>query len=280
MLSLLHGKEVASVNVFVDGSCDENLKILLIRELDRKRERVLVLCYSSLPSYYKDFSDKYIFYDGFSDPLNWEAGMTSLNKLEDIHGFISQYSSQNSLLVIDNLVIFGRSIGCIDNNGEWKGLLNILCDLSNRIPIMVFIDPTLADESNIKMLKHIAQFSAELLENQNSFTCKSIMKKKTGKVIEEINLLTMTGNQLIVSKDNTRSSTRKIEEVDPSSNLTFNLNLSSSEKELRAKTKLPYLFDQKTKDSYLNRVNDCPVIYQPDEADDFDEEDPDDDLDI
>ena len=39
-------------------------------------------------------------------------------------------ASPNTALVIDDVLIFGRSICHIDNHGHWKGLLNTLCFLS------------------------------------------------------------------------------------------------------------------------------------------------------
>ena len=72
--------------------------------------------------------------------------------------------------------------------------------------------------------------------------------------------------------------------MDPASNLTFNLRLTNSEKVARSNTVLPYLFTDSSKLTHLSRKSNhgCggDVIYRPDDADDFDEEDPDDDLDI
>lgn len=61
--------------------------------------------------------------------------------------------------------------------------------------------------------------------------------------------------------------------ADPTSNLSFNLSLTDDQKKARADVQLPYLKAQETEQKAV-------ITYHPDEADDFDEEDPDDDLDI
>ena len=64
-------------------------------------------------------------------------------------------------------------------------------------------------------------------------------------------------------------------QVDPTSNLSFNLKLSEVDRNARAKLSLPYMFHDKP--SNAAQAN---IFYQPDDADDFDEDDPDNDLDI
>ncbi len=70
-------------------------------------------------------------------------------------------------------------------------------------------------------------------------------------------------------------------QADPTENLSFNLKLTDSEKQARSQVKLPYMLDQEQKAVHLDRtVGSGKIIYEPDDADDFDEEDPDEDLDI
>ena len=75
-------------------------------------------------------------------------------------------------------------------------------------------------------------------------------------------------------------------EPDPTVNLTFDLHLSSKEKEDRSRVVLPYTA---VRDG-MGVASGMPtshtptgsgqIYYQPDDVDDFDESDPDDDLDI
>lgn len=72
-----------------------------------------------------------------------------------------------------------------------------------------------------------------------------------------------------------------LSQVDPTQNLTFNLKLTDNERQARSNLKLPYMYhEEKKSDVAVNSVGEGKVFYQPDEADDFDEDDPDDDLNI
>jgi elongator complex protein 5 len=65
-------------------------------------------------------------------------------------------------------------------------------------------------------------------------------------------------------------------EDDPTANLTFNLNLSDSEKKAREQVVLPFM--QKGRDA--KKSGQGKIFYEAEDEDDFDEEDPDDDLNI
>ena len=80
------------------------------------------------------------------------------------------------------------------------------------------------------------------------------------------------------------SETTSTGDPDPTANLTFDLRLSSKEKEERSKVILPYTA---VRDSGVGVASGSTghtpggqIYYQPDDVDDFDESDPDDDLDI
>ncbi|KAJ3507709.1 hypothetical protein NLJ89_g6151 [Agrocybe chaxingu] len=63
---------------------------------------------------------------------------------------------------------------------------------------------------------------------------------------------------------------------DPTQNLSFNLNLTSSQQESRSQVPLPYAHEGKP----IANVTPGAIFYDPDSADDIDDEDPDEDLDI
>lgn len=98
-------------------------------------------------------------------------------------------------------------------------------------------------------------------------------------------------------------------QTDPAANLTFNLRLSDSEREAKEKLALPFMFskekykrfhmfqtfhagffitDQQKSPSLFYRKTALlcsgpgsgQIVYEPDANDDYDEEDPDDDLDV
>ncbi|MBN3305174.1 ELP5 protein, partial [Amia calva] len=69
--------------------------------------------------------------------------------------------------------------------------------------------------------------------------------------------------------------------ADPAANLTFNLRLSEGERQAREKLPLPFAFSSERKSALLQpRSGGGRILYEPDAADDFDQEDPDDDLDV
>ncbi|KAK3730316.1 hypothetical protein QZH41_015362, partial [Actinostola sp. cb2023] len=74
---------------------------------------------------------------------------------------------------------------------------------------------------------------------------------------------------------------RNVQTVDALSNLTFNLKLTKQEEQARANTHLPYMHHTKGAQVQIHesQVKESQIFYQPDDAD-FDEDDPDDDLDI
>ncbi|KAH8120336.1 hypothetical protein DFH11DRAFT_1539496 [Phellopilus nigrolimitatus] len=63
---------------------------------------------------------------------------------------------------------------------------------------------------------------------------------------------------------------------DPTKNLTFNLSLTESQQASRSQVPLPYEHDGKMS----NQSQNAHIFYDPDSADDLDDEDPDEDLDI
>ncbi|XP_060541213.1 elongator complex protein 5 isoform X2 [Pantherophis guttatus] len=74
---------------------------------------------------------------------------------------------------------------------------------------------------------------------------------------------------------------RLLQKVDPTARLTFNLRLTEAERQARESVPLPYHFSEEKKSSLLQTsTEEGKIYYEPDAADDFDEEDPDDDLDV
>ncbi|KAG6911926.1 hypothetical protein DXG01_000173 [Tephrocybe rancida] len=65
---------------------------------------------------------------------------------------------------------------------------------------------------------------------------------------------------------------------DPTQNISFNLNLTSSQQESRAQVPLPYAHEGNPSKPPQSTV--AAIFYDPDSADDIDDDDPDEDLDI
>eukprot|EP00055_Hartaetosiga_balthica_P006661 m.21464 g.21464 ORF g.21464 m.21464 type:complete len:316 (+) comp5353_c0_seq1:3-950(+) len=109
----------------------------------------------------------------------------------------------------------------------------------------------------------------------------------TGKILTDA----VTNDRYGVAKAPENKGTGNNEDIDdsndPTANLTFSLSLSDQEKAIRANTVLPYMKTSEHRPTLSTTpVTKAPsstrgvIYYEPDEVDDFDDEDPDDDLDL
>ncbi|KAG0056196.1 Elongator complex protein [Gryganskiella cystojenkinii] len=124
-----------------------------------------------------------------------------------------------------------------------------------------------------------------LTANANSWesaVCEIEHKRKSGKVAKETNayhLGSPTGSLVVVNvwdvvgdmPDIDKLDLEESQTADPAANLSFNLNLTEEQRRAKDATVLPYLKTQETTGA---------IYYEPDAADDFDDDDPDDDLTI
>ncbi|XP_030018156.1 elongator complex protein 5 isoform X2 [Sphaeramia orbicularis] len=85
-----------------------------------------------------------------------------------------------------------------------------------------------------------------------------------------------------VAKTTKRAKSGKVtQDMDPTANLTFNLRLSDTEREAKEKLALPFVFSKEKKMALLQSgPGSGRILYEPDANDDYDQEDPDDDLDV
>ncbi|KAF9113705.1 Elongator complex protein [Mortierella sp. AM989] len=115
-----------------------------------------------------------------------------------------------------------------------------------------------------------------------SAVCEIEHKRKSGKVTRETNayhLETPTGELIVVNvwdvvgdmPDLEKLDLEESQTADPAANLSFNLNLTEEQRRAKNETVLPYLKTQESTGA---------IYYEPDAADDFDDDDPDDDLTI
>ncbi|KAF8807453.1 hypothetical protein BYT27DRAFT_7241992 [Phlegmacium glaucopus] len=71
-----------------------------------------------------------------------------------------------------------------------------------------------------------------------------------------------------------------IDAPDPTQNLSFNLSLTSSQQQSRAQVPLPYVHEGQPTAKQTPSTAPIAIFYDPDSADDIDDDDPDEDLDI
>ncbi|KAF9168333.1 Elongator complex protein [Actinomortierella ambigua] len=115
-----------------------------------------------------------------------------------------------------------------------------------------------------------------------SVVCEVEHKRRSGKVARESSayqLTSPTGPLKVVNvwevagemPDIERLDLEESQTVDPTANLSFNLNLTEEQRKAKSETVLPYLKTQESSGA---------IYYEPDAGDDFDDDDPDDDLTI
>ncbi|KAG1141405.1 hypothetical protein G6F37_000801 [Rhizopus arrhizus] len=116
-------------------------------------------------------------------------------------------------------------------------------------------------------------------------------RKKSGKVTYETNgflvrdgiLQVVPASQLtgVVEVENQPEEMQVDNQPDPAANLSFNLSLTDEQRKAKENLVLPYYKAQQLEVSVEEQKKQGGLIYyDPDAADDFDDEDPDDDLDI
>jgi len=299
MYSLLHGNDFSNLNIFVDDSCDHGLHVNILQELSSSSKNITALCYQYNPEMYKNkLQSGYSgirFVDCFSDPLHWMSGLcqkynkTNPELYEQMMSFLdlTEDKSSRSIILIDDIILFGRC-HCSDNEfGNWFKTIKLIYRIMENFDVFLFVNPNLLSPGNLRSIVHLSSFHVYINANKSgSFDCKSIRRKKSGKVVlNEITIEFDTDRKILLLKD-VIDDANSTSNVDHTSDLTFNLSLTDKEKEARANTALPYILDESKKSALqrphrkIESESTGEVIYTPDEVDDFDEEDPDDDLDF
>ncbi|KAI8500366.1 Elongator complex protein [Branchiostoma belcheri] len=255
-------------------------------------------------------------HDGFSDPLLWEEqnrdsseDRIDLTSAPDFLGHVKKSSVKTSpvAVVIDSLTPYLLHCPGYVICRALHRLLRARLD-SDGVEVSLVVagfHGDLHDDSTAAALRHMATTWVQLQEGAESPTrsregaesptqdracyygnCEVLHRRKSGKVIrqdEEYHISAQWSLTSRVQKATVRPPAQPDQEsqVDPTANLTFNLRLTDTEKEARSRVVLPYMHHQRKK------APDQPaatpggqIFYQPDDVDDFDEEDPDNDLDF
>lgn len=158
--------------------------------------------------------------------------------------------------------------------------------------------PLQTSTSNMAQLtgyKPMDQFSYMTTNSNNATAIANIMwKRKSGKVLHETNAIRFSRQGIIVTaaaaqeaEDDTEEDQQEASGPDPTANLSFNLTLTDEQRRAKEKLVLPYLKAQnrgtveiESSEPAAALPSTGTIYYEPDAADDFDDEDPDEDLDI
>ncbi|CAH1239435.1 ELP5 [Branchiostoma lanceolatum] len=245
-------------------------------------------------------------HDGFSDPLQWEeqnrdpsSDRIDLASALDFLGHLKRTPVKTSpvAVVIDSLTPFLQNYPGYVICRALQRLLRARLE-SDGIEVSQVVagfHGDLHDDSTAAALRHMATTWVQLQEGAESPTqggagfhgnCEVLHRRKSGKVIRQAEVYHISPQWSLTSRVQ-KAPVRPVAhveqeaQVDPTANLTFNLRLTDTEKEARSRVVLPYMHHHRKKAPNKPAANPGgQIFYQPDDVDDFDEEDPDDDLDF
>ncbi|XP_071839669.1 elongator complex protein 5-like isoform X6 [Apostichopus japonicus] len=209
---------------------------------------------------------KVVVHDYWTNPLGWnvsEDDTLRVNSDEDLFSGVwstPRASSSSKIAVVVDVIssFLPYQTDSVISTSIWsllhatKGIPEI-----QSVCVLGLIHADLHTEKTLNALRHLANIQIRLLPIRPTSSASDeaggnfeiTVNKKSGKVKRQ---------------------------PDPTANLTFNLTLKDSERKAKENVVLPYTSRQdKSSDGGQSQI-----FYEPDEADDFDEEDPDDDLDI
>lgn len=211
-------------------------------------------------------------YNGFSDPCGWEkeANAVQLNKpLYKLFNVTS--SNQENIIVIDRIDDF------VNHQSELQ-LINSLHKLSTDInvsQVIIHCSTDVISDSFLSALSYISEARITMMPTVPC-SCKVVFRKKSGKLMkahEQFKLSESFMLQNISTVEKTSSAQEETSDTDAilAAQTTFNLTLTEDQKLAKNKLLLPHQRIQ----SHGGHIH-----YTPDDVDDWDEDDPDDDLDI
>lgn len=233
-------------------------------------------------------TQKLCFHDGYTDPLGWtECPPFTVNQFipQEINTCLRQSEElKEVILVIDSLswilrhhssaVVCQRLqelrrggalrsiLALLHSDMHQQGIVGSLCHLATAV---ILVTPGMSGQHTV---------------------AKTTRRTKSGRVTREEEYFSVSEDLTVsIEAQSSRSVDMQVEpeqyETDPAANLTFNLRLSEVEREAKEKLSLPFVFSQEKKSALLQpRRGAGRILYEPDANDDFDQEDPDDDLDV
>ncbi|GFS47756.1 uncharacterized protein TNIN_233181 [Trichonephila inaurata madagascariensis] len=205
--------------------------------------------------------------DIFSDPYAWYKG-ENLNALLSVDFIVENFCDFEGVLCIYSLT------SLLIHNGVDKvyKVLHKLLNTNHDLHILAILHSDVHDSKENDIISKLASTVLCINSDETSDTMLSTVHNSSGKVISLFLEYKIAKNFEFLSLVDVQLQ-KKIEEKkpDPTANLTFNLRLRDEEKEAKSQLQLPYMKKQTSDDAVIQNLL---------ENDFYDEDDPDDDLDI
>ncbi|CAK8673037.1 unnamed protein product [Clavelina lepadiformis] len=306
---LLSGEETSRLVLICDDQFTNGSTLLraFARSLIKRGCQLHLFCFEQHPTNFVNHlnlhndSNVHV-HDFYSDPIGWNDGDGCLlgSRLFDINSKVNQEQAggSNTAVVIDSLSITLQTC-------ESTSVCQQLHKLSHnqRVIQTVMLHHTHLHVDDVtKRLSHISDsvLKLNLTSSLPKITfskksvhdgtiCVTVHRKLNGKVFlseEKVEILSDSSveacpwQQDPLSAQTGGISLNEEPDVTSEANLTFNLNLSVREKKERSKLVMPYIKASEEEKVEIHRSTGGggKIFYEPDDVDDFDDEDPDEDL--
>ncbi|XP_062301010.1 elongator complex protein 5 [Scomber scombrus] len=228
------------------------------------------------------------FHDAYTDPLGWTdqpAFTVHQFCLEKLTHLIKQTSQHKpATLVID-------SLSWILRHRSPPDVCKTLQQLKKGGAVRVIIGLLHADMHQRGIVGSVCHLASSVITvapgmKGDEAVAKTTKRSKSGKVMQEEAIFCIKEDLTVVVQSKpshlgSRQTDPEEQETDPTANLTFNLRLSDTERKAKEKLALPFVFSKEKKSALLHSgPGSGRILYEPDANDDYDQEDPDDDLDV
>lgn len=273
------------------------LKAFIQNAIYNKENQIHIFCYENSIARLKNGvkncnEDNVHFHDCFTDHRGWLQRTSKENEkseasTKDTLSIIHQLQNTNTdknVIIIDSLTPLIMNIGFTKCYRDLHYLSKRKNDFKVLKCICLVHEDVVPDSHvNLPYLDHLATSTIRIeppTHGSNGNPVAYITHKKLGgKIVNEVELYSIDLDSKVSSQkllpDTGRILEKSMEVTDnilPQDLTTFKLSLGNQEKRARSELVLPYIRTNKEKGG--------KVFYQPDAADDWDEEDPDDDLDV
>lgn len=228
------------------------------------------------------------FHNAYSDPLGWTDRPTfTVNKFcfEELTHLVKQAPhSKPATLVIDSLTWILR-------HGSPPAVCKTLQQLKKGGAVRAVVALLHADmhqRGTVGSVRHLATSVVTVSPGikGDEALAKITKRSKSGKVLQDEEIFSIKEDLTVTILNKPSHLAHKQadpedQQTDPTANLTFNLRLSDTEREAKEKLALPFMFSKEKKTALLHpNQGSGRILYEPDANDDYDQEDPDDDLDV
>ncbi|XP_059210916.1 elongator complex protein 5 [Centropristis striata] len=228
------------------------------------------------------------FHNAYTDPLGW-TGQPAFTVhqfcLDEITRLVKQTSHPKPVtLVVDSLSWILRHLSTpavcktlqqLRKGGAVRAIIGLLhADMHHR--------------GTVGSVCHLATSVVTVASGMkgDEAVARITKRSKSGKVMQDEGIFSIKDDLTVIvqskpSQHGAKKADTEDQETDPTANLTFNLRLSDTEREAKEKLALPFVFSKEKKTALLHSgPGSGRILYEPDANDDYDQEDPDDDLDV